>query len=159
MKRDVEAFDKDGFQGDGHHRIHVAASRNDIETVRVLLEARVSVNLPVRPQTEPSEDLNFTVCYTPLTCAAMNADLELVKLLVEAQADVNPYHPRGSECWPVNQAAGFGRVDVVRYLLAHKANDGGDWEGGALQGAHECAARRFDAEESVLSAISDERSW
>lgn len=78
-----------------------AVSRNDLETVRALIEARV--------------DLRPTNWYdTPaLVIAAQQDLLEMVQLLVAAGAQVN----NGYERLPLHCAAENGNLEMVRFLL------------------------------------------
>lgn len=58
---------------------------------------------------------------TPLNCAAIKGDLELVKLLISrGQADVNQTSPKG--CTPLIYAGRGGYAEVVRYLLEKRAS-------------------------------------
>ncbi len=58
---------------------------------------------------------------TPLHWAAMNGDLEMVRLLVEKSADINA---RASGCWgtALSMASGNGHLEVVKYLVDKKAD-------------------------------------
>ena len=58
---------------------------------------------------------------TPLNCAAIKGDLELVKILVSrGQSDVNQTSPKG--CTPLIYAGRGGYSEVVRYLLEKRAS-------------------------------------
>ena len=58
---------------------------------------------------------------TPLNCAAIKGEFELVKTLISrGQADVNQTSPKG--CTPLIYAGRGGYSDVVRYLLEKRAS-------------------------------------
>lgn len=102
---------------DGWTPLHLAAFFADAATVSLLLErggdvAAVSVN---------------STANTPLHAAiAGRGDPEVIRLLVEAGADVNA---RGGGGWtPLHLAASRGDVALVEYLLVHgaRAAEAGD---------------------------------
>jgi ankyrin repeat protein len=59
---------------------------------------------------------------TPLYTAAVQGEVEIVRLLLEAGADPNRESGGESEGTPVCAAASWGRTEVVRLLLQHGAD-------------------------------------
>lgn len=58
---------------------------------------------------------------TPINCAAIKGDLEIVKILISrGQSDVNQTSPKG--CTPLIYAGRGGYSDVARYLLEKRAS-------------------------------------
>ncbi|EHK19775.1 uncharacterized protein TRIVIDRAFT_203361 [Trichoderma virens Gv29-8] len=57
---------------------------------------------------------------TPLLCATMNSNMDLVKLLVDNGADVNK--SVGRKYTPVYGATHSQNTEIVQYLLSHNAN-------------------------------------
>ncbi|XP_038654639.1 protein phosphatase 1 regulatory subunit 16A [Scyliorhinus canicula] len=89
-------------------RLLEAASRNDVEEVRQLLESGVVPDLY-------NED-----GLTALHQCCIDDYEEIVKLLLEAQADVNACD---SELWtPLHAAATCGHLHLVQQLIQHGAN-------------------------------------
>ncbi|MBP7283433.1 MAG: ankyrin repeat domain-containing protein [Leptospiraceae bacterium] len=82
-----------------------AVKDGDIEKVQIFLKTKVNVNA-----TDSRE-------MTPLLIAAGDNNLEMVKLLVEAGADVNRKHKETGKNALI-QAASNGHLDILRYLLA-----------------------------------------
>ena len=66
----------------------------------------------------PDEDDN-----TPLHHACMQADVEVVKLLLEAGAQPSLYHKDGPGDIPIDLAILFGRFDTVKLLLSYHEKD------------------------------------
>jgi ankyrin repeat protein len=59
---------------------------------------------------------------TPLYTAAVQGEVEIVRLLLEAGADPNKESPGETEGTPLCAAASWGRTEVVRLLLEHGAD-------------------------------------
>ncbi|KAJ4860213.1 ankyrin repeats (3 copies) domain-containing protein [Trichoderma breve] len=151
-----------GMNDDARDRLFLTAvSRGRLDIVRYLVAAGANVNPDTRHCSLLSwsyprravfvrqnglvrfgrsieEAKNFPLCgrehSPPLAVAASNGYLEIVRCLVEAGADVNPYtHHRGdsiakdSRCIrphysPLAAAVSEGHLDIVRYLVAAGAN-------------------------------------
>ncbi|HYW31441.1 MAG TPA: ankyrin repeat domain-containing protein [Gemmatimonas sp.] len=130
-------------QGDGMTALHWAANRGDAVLVQLLLNARASVTATTRiggytPLHIASQVANAAVVkallgaradvkfpstdgVTALHFAAMGGDTAIVAALARAGADVNAAEPAWGQT-PLMVAAGKGRADAVRWLLAHGAN-------------------------------------
>lgn len=95
----------DAVASNGCTPFYYAVSRNRLEEIQLLLNARANVNLP-------DEDGR-----TPLDIAVMKAQIDIVELLLDAPGiDVNAaYNQWGFT--PLMQAAGRGYSDVVSLLL------------------------------------------
>ncbi len=89
-----------------------AVKKGDIQTVKAILEASTShyeIN-----QRGVTGDL-------PLTRAASNGNLEIVKLLVEHGAVVD-IGKEGSDRTPLLEAAGYGHAEIVKFLITKGAD-------------------------------------
>src|SRR5688572_15818142 len=107
--------------------LFAAVRKSDVKKTRQLIETGVNVNALETP------DRMFEFNFTPLHWAALNQDVPMVKLLLEAGANVHAEvshlqamgHPGEP---PLNWACGFRRsekplsLDVVRLLLQNGAN-------------------------------------
>lgn len=85
-----------------------AATRGDVETAKLLLEAGVSADV---------RDANGL---TALTLAAREGNDDIVALLIDAKADINGADTRGMT--PLMIAAAAGHLEVVRTLVAAGAD-------------------------------------
>ena len=56
----------------------------------------------------------------PLGSAVFSGHLEIARLLISHNAEVNPATVWGTS--PLHEAATFGHVDLVRLLIQHKAD-------------------------------------
>lgn len=90
----------------GWTALHVAASKGNVETVRLLLEPRYSADVNARTNSQR----------TPLHLAAMKGHEEVVDLLLTSGALVNTVDEDG--CAAIHYAAGFNHIPVARALLA-----------------------------------------
>lgn len=97
---------EDVKRGTGVSALWQAASRNELEIVKLLIREGVDVNV-----SDP--DGGTALCY-----AAQGGALDSVKFLVEHGAEVNP----GEGRTPLMYAAGEGKTDVVDYLISWQAN-------------------------------------
>jgi len=89
-----------------HTPLYVACERGKIELVRLLLN-------------HPQIDLNHCDYegVTPFFKAAEQGHTQIVSLLLEKDADVNKSWDGPSKTAPIQQAAYFGRVDIVNMIL------------------------------------------
>lgn len=101
----------------GRTPLHVAASRNLINAVSQLLEARA-------PFAVPDDDNQH-----PFHYACREGNLDIAKQLLGKDVDINLPGSYGGT--PLDQACWNGRVDIVKLLLDHEANtqvtDEGGW--------------------------------
>ena len=85
--------------------------------VNLLVESSIAGHLPEPLETDTGDHRGLT----PLNCASIKGDIELVKtLLSRGQADVNQTSPKG--CSPLIYAGRGGYSEVVRYLLEKRAS-------------------------------------
>jgi ankyrin repeat protein len=97
--------------------LRVAVIYSRVEMVRLLLARGVNPNIPS----------SIAAGYTPLMQAASGANLELVKLLIEAGADINPENEDGRTA--LDEAEMYTRSSekhraVVAFLKEHGARNG-----------------------------------
>ncbi|MFH1718217.1 MAG: ankyrin repeat domain-containing protein [Planctomycetota bacterium] len=93
-----------------------AVKKGDIEQVKLLIAEGADVDAKWG-DTSTKEEKENTADYTPLYCAVDSNNMDLVKLLVEADADVNA----GS--WPpLCQALYKGNTTIAKFLIDHGAN-------------------------------------
>ena len=85
--------------------------------VSLLIESSIAGHLPEPLECDTADHRGLT----PLNCAAIKGDLNLVKNLISrGQADVNQTSPKG--CTPLIYAGRGGYAEVVRYLLEKRAS-------------------------------------
>ncbi len=96
---------------DGWPLLHLAAAFADHATVRMLLDAGADV-----PQVSQTPMRNQALH----ACLALSKDVESARLLIERGADVNAAQTAGYR--PLHQAAAAGNDDMVRLLLAARAD-------------------------------------
>lgn len=95
--------------------IHWAVSNKQIKIAELLIEKKVNLN-----KTTDSGD-------SPLDLAALNGDLDMVKLLVENGANIEKKylgdvdHSRSDRHMPLHKASKKGHLEVVKYLIDNKA--------------------------------------
>jgi ankyrin repeat protein len=92
-------------QGDGMTALHWAAMKNDAELAQMLVYAGANVRATTRLGAN-----------TPLVIAARTGSAPVVKVLVDAGADVKT--PTSTGTTPLMLAAASGSVDAVKTLLA-----------------------------------------
>lgn len=115
----------------GQTSLHIAVQQGHLEMVAFLLEAGAAV------------DGNNLFTETPLTIAARTNNPELLELLLQHQASVEP-----SVLGPLYEAAGTGNLDLVNNLLTSGANPNGEEQTGrplfhAARYGHLSVARRL----------------
>ncbi len=130
-------------QGDGMTALHWAANRGDSTLAQLLLSARANVRATTRigaytPLHIAAQYAHAGVVRTLLRAradaravtsdsvgvlhlAAMGGDTSIIAALLRAGADVNAAEPAWGQT-PLMIAAGRGRADAVRLLLARRAN-------------------------------------
>lgn len=78
----------------------------------MLVESSIAGHLPELLEVDLADHRGLT----PLNCAAIKGDIEIVKLLVSrGRADSNKCSPKG--CTPLIYAGRGGYSEVVRFLL------------------------------------------
>lgn len=110
-KADVDMNDNSGLRGTP---LYTAAEMGQLETVETLLQQRANVN-------KPSAEEGIA----PLYIAIMEDHGNVVPALVQAKANVNQPIPddAGGDGWrPLHIAAHNSDIDVVRFLLQHRAD-------------------------------------
>jgi len=118
--------DVNAAQGDGMTALHWAASRDDLEMARLLIQAGANVNAITR--------LNAV---TPLMMACKQAGAALIEMLLKAVANANAVEESGTT--PLMLAAASGSADAVKDLLDYGAHVN------AKEGAHGQTALMFAA--------------
>jgi ankyrin repeat protein len=97
-----------------YHRIHEAAEKDDLETVRQLVDADPSLlnrGVIVEHWSTGSRESDMT----PLYCAAEKGSLRVVEFLLAKKAKVNGYvYATGS---PLHVAARHGHLAIVKALV------------------------------------------
>jgi ankyrin repeat protein len=74
----------------------------------------------IRTLISKSADVNIDLGETPLSFAAMGGNIEVVKVLVELNADVNKFNRWGST--PMFKASVEGQLEVVKFLIQIRAD-------------------------------------
>jgi len=110
-----------------------AAEKGDVDRVKQLIAEGADINVKWADVNTREEEINTRLWHeddTPLYYAARSEKMEIVKLLVEAGAEVN-----AGQWPPLYQAVDANNVIMVEYLLEHgaKIDDGSAWT--ALQEA------------------------
>src|SRR4051812_46665840 len=106
----TDKYDKEGFDKDGWHRIHYAADKGDLKTVKAELDKGVNVNIVIKGNDGR----------TALFMAAANNQTEAMKELIRRGADVDKASV--IDWTPLMVAAREGHEKAIKLLLAHKAN-------------------------------------
>jgi ankyrin repeat protein len=86
--------------------------------VKLFVEKGVDVNIHVQ---HDEDGLHGSFCETPLIAASQSGHLEVVKFLLESQADTEIKDFSDGET-ALHKAAGNGYIDVVRLLCAYSAD-------------------------------------
>ncbi|RLN86126.1 hypothetical protein BBJ28_00005151, partial [Nothophytophthora sp. Chile5] len=101
----------------GNKALHHAASNGHLAAVRVLLEGARSSDVDVTNKQN----------WTPLIAAAARGNIEIVRLLIEKNADVN--RKRRGDMTALHLATERGHAEMVDLLLSHGADvDAKNWE-------------------------------
>jgi ankyrin repeat protein len=117
MKGDITAVrtllsrkaDVNTAQGDGSTALHWAVYNSNAEMVQILLARGADVKATTRLGR-----------LTPLMIAAKNGDVDVIKLLTDAKADV--VSPNANGTTPLMFAAGSGQANAVKLLLDRGAD-------------------------------------
>ncbi len=109
--------------------LQAAARREHVGIVRILLSAKAN------PNASPGNN-----GFTALGCAAINGNLDIVKILLIAGARVDSLYTSGPSTYTaLQEASRRGHIDAARFLLQHNANPNapalGDFGVTPLQGA------------------------
>ncbi|KIW05058.1 uncharacterized protein PV09_04213 [Verruconis gallopava] len=109
--------------------------------IRRLLSLHADVNACDR---EREGESSFTLRQTPLQAAVRAKNNDMISLLIEHGANINPEEPSGTYGYPLQAAAHYGYVEQIRFLIDRGAslNAVGGKFGTALQAA---AAEGSDA--------------
>src|SRR5690242_5844943 len=106
----MSEYDKDGFDNDGRHRLHIAAIEGDLKAVQDELKSGTDIDVESRDGLKR----------TPLHVAAYCNKPEIVKFLVSKGANLNK-QDRNQDS-PLIIATRYGREGVVKILLEAKAD-------------------------------------
>ncbi len=104
-----QKVDVNAAQGDGSSALHWAAYRDDVDMARLLIAAGANMTAKTRLGN-----------ITPLFMAAKNGSAPLLKLMLDAKADVNTTDANGTT--PLMLAAASGNADAVKLLLDRGAD-------------------------------------
>jgi hypothetical protein len=111
MKRLLDAgYDPNAHDSAGYTPLIAAARAGNVEMIRLLTSRGANPNLP-------DTAVNS---WTPLLHAVHKAQPRAIAALLDASANPNDADPHGTT--PLMMAAGYGYTDIVKILLAHKAN-------------------------------------
>jgi hypothetical protein len=110
--------------------IEVTALHGEMEALNALIARGARVNLPVAAALGRIDDFRRLLPaadgrdrHLALALASQFGRLEIVRLLIDADEDLNRYHPVGghSHSTPLHQAAGAGNAELVRFLVERGA--------------------------------------
>jgi ankyrin repeat protein len=111
MKRMLDAgLDPNAHDSSGYTPLIAAARAGNVEMIRLLTSRSANPNLS-------DTAVNS---WTPLLHAVHKAQPRAISALLDAGANPNEADPHGTT--PLMLAAGYGYTDIVKILLAHKAN-------------------------------------
>jgi ankyrin repeat protein len=97
----------------GNTPLHLAASNNQVEVVKVLLSFKPDLEIQYTGD-------GYDTGYTALSIAALNGYADVVRLLLEAGANVN--HKSDRNHFPLQFAVSCNKEDVVRTLMEYHPN-------------------------------------
>lgn len=98
---------------DGCAPLFIACKRGHVDIVKYLIE-ECYANIEQRGKYEVSDDRSVH-CVTPLWCAAVSGNLEVIKCLISHGADVNAVSDSGST--PVRSACFMTHIGKNQYYL------------------------------------------
>jgi hypothetical protein len=109
--------------------IHAAALHGSLQAVQALIRRGAKVDLPIAALggTEDFKRMLATASaeerHLALAIAAQYAQVEIVRILLDAGEDPNRFNPVGghSHCTPLHQAAAYGTMELVQLLLEYGA--------------------------------------
>ncbi|XP_067212534.1 protein fem-1 homolog A isoform X3 [Linepithema humile] len=103
---------------DGCAPLFIACKRGHVEIVEYLI-TKCDADIEQRGKYEVPDDRSVH-CATPLWCAAVSGNLEVIKCLISHGADVNAVSDSGST--PVRSACFMTHMDIVSYLVENGAD-------------------------------------
>lgn len=103
---------------DGCAPLFIACKRGHVEIIEYLLK-ECDADIEQRGRYEVPDDRSVH-CVTPLWCAAVSGNLEVIKCLISHGADVNAVSDSGST--PVRSACFMTHMDIVSYLVENGAD-------------------------------------
>lgn len=128
---------------DGFPALQFAVHMNDVNMVRLLLNAGADADIRNTNQSEDEEDV------TPLHVAAGDKRMDIARLLVASGADVNA--PDEGRATPLHHAANTGNIEMVLWLIQNGANvDAEDDQGLRPEG--------WSKSDEVINAIRKHRN-
>jgi formylglycine-generating enzyme required for sulfatase activity len=134
---DVDSVDRGHWTALG-----CAASKGNIDAIRMLLAAGADPNKPTSDQGS-----------TPLTKAAIEGQLAAVKALLKAGANADPRNATG--CSPLFLAAGNGHADVMRVLVKAGAEINAQNEHGTTPLMYAASQGQAASTKALLDAGAD----
>ena len=93
--------------------IFLASTNNFIETVKVLLEFKVDLEIPCA-------NPDYRTGFTALTCAVSNNNLDMARVLLEGGANIN--HKSENVFFPLMIAVRDGHDEMAKLLLEYNPN-------------------------------------
>ncbi|KAI0131840.1 hypothetical protein BJ170DRAFT_717635 [Xylariales sp. AK1849] len=126
--------------------VYFAARNGSVELLRHLFD----LGVPANPQTtlEPP-NMTWRIDWKVLSVAARNDHLDVVKLLLEKDTDLD--HIAHESALPT--AAAAGSLDIVRVLLDHRTADGGADVGAHWAIMHACFIMPYERHQAIISAV------
>lgn len=103
---------------DGCAPLFIACKRGHVDIAEYLIKT-CNADIEQRGKYEVPDDRSIH-CVTPLWCAAVSGNLEVIKCLVSHGADVNAVSDSGST--PVRSACFMTHMDIVSYLVEKGAD-------------------------------------
>jgi hypothetical protein len=109
--------------------IHAAVLHGELKAVQALIGHGATVDLPVAAL-GPVENFRRMLPAADardrrlaLAVASQYGRMEILQVLLDAGEDINRYNPVGghSHCTPLHQAAGYGSLEFVRFLVERGA--------------------------------------
>ncbi|XP_018057722.1 PREDICTED: protein fem-1 homolog A isoform X1 [Atta colombica] len=113
VRKDIVSREKEGCTA-----LFIACKRGHVEIVEYLIK-KCDADIEQRGRYEVPDDRSVH-CVTPLWCAAVSGNLEVIKCLISHGADVNAVSDSGST--PVRSACFMTHMDIVSYLVENGAD-------------------------------------